>query len=150
MHVLVPTLFWCDGRNKVIWSYILGENTEILDEMKYGNSRKILFIKRWVILNNEGGGESCWFHCTTGRQQQAGGSANRPSNNTVFKSCAPPSSHLHQSGCASLLCLKQLHIVNLKSLFQSNERKKMARVTDCYLQCCAITTADKTLMTNYF
>lgn len=46
MHVLVPTLCWCDGRNKVIWSYILGENKEILDEMKYGNSRKILFIKR--------------------------------------------------------------------------------------------------------
>lgn len=30
-----------------------------------------------------------------------------------------PPSLLHHSGCSSLLCLKQLHFVNSKSLFQS-------------------------------
>lgn len=32
--------------------------------------------------------------------------------------CTPSLPHLHQSGCSSLLCLKQLHFVTPKSLFQ--------------------------------
>lgn len=57
-------------------------------EMKYVKPNQIMFIKRDSWMMN-GGREHRCFHCTTGRQQQAGDTVNRPSNNTVFSHVVP-------------------------------------------------------------
>lgn len=75
-----------------------------------------------------GGREHRCFHCTTGRQQQAGGSANRPFNNTVFWPCGAPASHLHHSVCSTLLCLKQRCRCTVYISESKKKKKKNTRI----------------------